>query len=173
MVPVVTAVVAALLAGAVALYRERREELAEFLVAVRVVRALFGDAAKFLQAFAEGDMEPDLSWATVDAATQALAFEATWSQHRERLARHLARNEWDTLAKAVTGYFVSTSTSLAGEISRAPFDLCERDLRTAAMTLEPYCDHAGLLRNPGRRSRRALPVASAQPEESAEARNSD
>jgi hypothetical protein len=41
MTPVITAIIAAALAGVIALYRERRLELARLLVAARVIRAVF------------------------------------------------------------------------------------------------------------------------------------
>jgi hypothetical protein len=104
MVPVITAIVAALLAGAVALYRERRLELQRFLVAARVVTALFGDARRTMRVFGAPDQDDGCDSRTVDAVTALLEVGKVWSEHRDfsRMGRADLNGTWSPTPYAAT-----------------------------------------------------------------------
>jgi hypothetical protein len=175
MVPVVTAILAALLAGAVALYRERRLELQRLLVAARVVGSLFTSSGRFLRVFAEA--EADYPWSTVTDIRGILDLANIWAEHRDVLAAHLNKAKWDKVAHAVDRYHDVMLIANPGEgSSAAARDLFARArdaLKAAAATLEPYCDHAGFFRNSGHRAspmaveeaKASLPEVEAAPEE--------
>jgi hypothetical protein len=173
MVPVVTGIVAALLAGAVALFRERRLELQRLLVAARVVGSLFTTSGNILHAFATADA--DYSLGSVNEIGGILELANTWAEHRDVLAAHLNKAEWDKVARAVESYHAVMPVGNTGKGSSAgALDFFARDdLKAAAATLKPYCDHAGFLRNPGHRAspmaieeaKASLPEVEAEPEE--------
>lgn len=148
MTPVITAVVAGFLAGAIALYRERRLELARLLVAARVLRASFLDAGRGIGIFAQGDAPVDRE--LFEATLGAFDLKEVWSDHREVLARHLKRREWDSISWAVTFYFVATVPESGSPVaaSQKVYSGAEAELHAAADALSPYCQRAGFLRNP-------------------------
>jgi len=151
MASVVTAVVAAFLAGAIALFRERRRELRSLLVAARVVRQLMLSTSVNFQDAANSEY----------AAREALmnvpgrkVFNTVWEAHRDTLAGNLTDLQWPNLQIAVNSYFLAI-----GLLEGAPDRLTSSELfaaaghlSTAALTLEPFCRKTGFLRNPGRSS---------------------
>jgi hypothetical protein len=152
MVPVITAIVAALLAGAVALYRERRLELQQFLVATRVMRGVFTTAETLLGVFLKENA--NYGWDVVNALTPVLNFRDAWEQHRDVLAGQLTRPQWDAIARAATNYSIAFADADSRERtvaeSRETFTQARDDLAAAAAVLNPYCDRAGWFHNPGR-----------------------
>jgi hypothetical protein len=168
MVPVVTAILAALLAGAVALYRERRLELQRLLIAARVVESLFTSSGNNLGVVAKA--EADYPWSDVARIHGMLDLANIWAQHRDVLAAHLNKAEWDEVAHAVDSYhavMLVANTAKGSSAGHRNYFARTRDaLKAAAATLKPYCDHAGFLRNPGHRaSPMAVEAAKASPPE--------
>jgi hypothetical protein len=150
MVPVITAIVAALFAGAVALFREQRLELRRFLVATRVVGAVLQEGSKSMSILSFPDF--DWEWSVVDGVAASLNVPDIWHQHRDVLASHLSRQEWHLVATAI-----ATSVRVLASVERrktpadlhALFESCMDEMHAAALILSAYCARAGMLRNPG------------------------
>jgi hypothetical protein len=155
MVPVITAIIAALLAGVVAFARERRLELRRLLVAARLVRDALTHADITMQIF--GRHQPPLEWATVTAIAEFLDVPKVWDAHADVLAGHLSISEWDTIGLAVSSY-LSVLVN-AKDPTTSPNDLrdrfanAQRHTSKAIAVIEPYCRTAGSLRNPGHATR--------------------
>ena len=164
MTAVITAIVAAFLAGGIALYRELRLELRRLLVAARILRALFQEAAIYADIFAGPDADYDST--TLEALSGMLDVPTVWAEHREVLAGQLTRRQWNEIAVAVATFEIVTLTDNRPSTTapdRQRFADASADLQRAVDVLDPYCNHAGILRNPGRKT----PVPDAPPEDSA------
>jgi hypothetical protein len=157
-IPVITAIVAASIAALLAGYRERLNELTKLLVAARVVGLALTNAASVIE-FAE---EQEMSVAETRTFLQAfVAFSEVWQGHRDVLARHLSRPQWDALAHAAD----AVTLLVAAEVPRAlgqeddeaigldneTFGRMVGAIRVGAAILGAYSDRPGRLwRNPGR-----------------------
>jgi hypothetical protein len=158
MAPVIAAILAGLVAGAVALYRERRLGLLRFLVAARVLSGLFSYSGAGLLVMA---LKPhSIKWDLLDETPGHDAFFEIWAEHRNTIAGHLSLAEWRDVDEAVTLYLMLHQL----ERSEPPAHYHETFTYTATaldagrQVLTSYCETAGHLRNPGRRAlRRADP----------------
>ncbi len=102
-------------------------------------------------------LEDDEGWDFLEQTARILDVGRAWGEHRDVLAGHLTKAEWDLVAAAARTYAVVT-----GDVSReVPFaDVkrvfmgCRQDLLKATTTLDGYCQRAGRLRNPGQAGER-------------------
>lgn len=149
MIPVVTAIVAGVLAGAIALYRERRIELAALLVAARVMSTSLKTVGGFVQAASTGELEPELLG---DAPGVESAF-ATWERHRDVLASNLRFDQWEVVEDAIWGVSLVLAVRESTEDS-LPTLLREHsdEMMRSALILSHYAHRAGRLSNPGRKA---------------------
>lgn len=140
-IPVVTAIVAAVFAGAIAAYRERRLELAALLVAARVVGAALDSAIVDVELAAQEGFPIDFVPSPIVA----------WVEHRSVLARHLGEEQW-----AAVGYgvgVIETLESFEGRTDLAGLIPEGADhVRRAIAVLDAYAKQAGRVHNPGRRA---------------------
>jgi hypothetical protein len=158
MVPVITAIVAGALATAAAFGREQWLRSHRFLVAARVVRALFQDAEGVIRVFVDPDDQRSSTWADVDEFSRMLDFVTSWNEHRDVLAGGLTRSEWDSVSTAFRGFVVATrfggdKAATVSSSGTETLTLARDRLRKAVAILDPYCDRAGWWRNPGLKGR--------------------
>jgi hypothetical protein len=101
MAAVVAAILAAFLAGTVALFREHRLQQRRLLVAARVSYATFGAAAKAIKTSLEVNR-----WALLNAVPGDVSFSNAWETCKGDLAGHLTWREWRQVEEAVSYYLV-------------------------------------------------------------------
>lgn len=146
---IVAAITAAVMTGVIALYRDRRLELRNLLIATRVLSALFLDAAASLSVL--GDAEAEAWWSVLDALPGQEQFMRAWDEHRAVLAGHLTRNQWNVVDDAVRKYRLLTHLDRRRppcHYSSLSLDGQHR-LEAAAATLRNYTHSAGFLWNRG------------------------
>jgi hypothetical protein len=102
MAAVLAAILAAFLAGAIALYRERRLEARRLRVAARVVQATIAEAMTNWMMVSQGK----LSWKQFGLNPAKGDIVESWDQHRDILAGHLCREEWTAIQDAISGYLM-------------------------------------------------------------------
>lgn len=152
MAAVVAAIIATFLAGGIALYRERRLELANLLVAARVVSISLATSAQVLELLVQGGQEQVDLLSEVPAIDQ---FPAVWAEHRTALARHLTGDQWEGLVDAAERLqMVSWAARSPGSnaINAAAMRTAAKLLRLADSVLRAYGKRAGVWRNPGRKT---------------------
>lgn len=102
MAAVLAAILAAFLAGAIALFREYRLEVRRLRIAARVMESTFIIALASVEVVSGAE-----DWATFDEAPGREAFERVWEAHRDVLAGHLNRRDWDTVQAAARNYLLT------------------------------------------------------------------
>lgn len=130
MAAVAAAVVAAFLAGGIALYRERRLERRRLRVAARSLHATFAMAGAGVHTASEID-----GWNVIDLTPGRESFEQTWAKHQDVLAGHLSRQDWNSIQSGVLSYLIELSTQRPEKSNQPP----ARDRLTA---LKATIDHA-------------------------------
>jgi type II secretory pathway pseudopilin PulG len=100
MAAVIAASLAALLAGAIALYRERRLEARRLRVAARVVQAMIEEVLALVITASKGGLSVEKVW----FALPREEIVRLWTEHRDVLAGHLSRQEWITTQAAISDY---------------------------------------------------------------------
>jgi hypothetical protein len=155
MVPVITAIVAAVLAGGVAIYRERRIELWKLVVAARVLLASLQDAFLLLEVLRDESF--DVRWERFLERDDWSGIEAVWSQHRETLAAGLSRSQWNQVVFGVEAYFGAMRQAAdrgraSHEDERDRFVRAQKHVKLASNVLGAYSERPGVLHNPGRRA---------------------
>lgn len=160
MAAVIAAIVAAALAGAIALYRERRIELRALLVGARVVSSALLEASLSLDVTAD---RPGLTGhhaiELVDSFQGEKALVESWEAHRAILAAHLPLEHWRRIVIALRHF------RLIGALEKADKDTILRvshDLTAGSTLLYQYASRAGWFRNPGRSSKVRLPPYSGE-----------
>lgn len=137
MTAVIAAILAAFLAGAVALFREHRLQQRRLLVAARVTFANFSVARNGLKTSLSTD-----GWAPFNLLPGRDAFSEAWNEYKGDLAGHLTWGEWLFVEDAVTRYLALGALSQEGEPSQAG-DVLERIVKAldgGRDALQPYCE---------------------------------
>lgn len=165
MVPVITAIVAAALAGAIAVYRERRIELWRLVVAARVLLAALEGGFILLEVLRDSSLS--IRWERFRDRGDPEDVEALWGQHREVLAAGLRRDQWEHVVHGVDAYLrVITHAVDRAHLTDAEADPTSGDnrdrfrsvqerVKVAGDVLRAYCERPGLFQNPGRRATEA------------------
>ncbi|HEY8817147.1 MAG TPA: hypothetical protein VIP57_18860 [Candidatus Dormibacteraeota bacterium] len=139
MTAVVAAILAASLAGAIALYRERRIEARRLRVAARITEATIALAARGTRVTTEGE-----SWDALDEAPGKQTFERVWEAHRDILAGHLQRNDWNSVQGGASNYLLYFFVTRTGPPNKLPakkgLEGLVEDLDKARAALLPFCD---------------------------------
>jgi hypothetical protein len=99
MAAVIAAILAAFLAGAIALFREHRLQQRRLLVASRVTYNTFEVAANGIR----GSLRTN-RWPLFNALPGDASFSNTWETYKGDLAGHLTWEEWGNIEKAVSRY---------------------------------------------------------------------
>lgn len=149
MAPIIAAIAAAFLAGSVALYRERRQELRSLLVAGRVMGNTFLEASAVI-----GHLSESEEWDISGEPGGLTSFSAAWEEHRNVLAAHLTRPQWASVESAARRYLLAMAQQGQAPPSRFAKQLSDTadSLLAAAATLAAYSEKVGAVRNPGRGS---------------------
>lgn len=106
MAAVVAAIGAAFLAGAIALFRERRQEQRRFVVAARVTHATFRVASQAIKTALDMNR-----WPIFNAMPGEDSFANAWESYKGDLAGHLSWEEWRKVEDAVSRYLALLSMS--------------------------------------------------------------
>lgn len=101
MAAVIAAIGAAFLAGAVALFREHRQQQRQLLVAARAMYATLGVATQAIDTALGSN-----GWALFNAVPGERSFPSDWETYKGDLAGHLTWDEWVAVERAVTGFEV-------------------------------------------------------------------
>jgi hypothetical protein len=137
MTAVLAAILAAFLAGAIALYRERRLESRQLKVAARVLES---SVALAMAAALAASETPE--WDVLDEAPGHDAFERVWEEHRDTLAGHLPREAWGSVQGAVRDYLLFFFVERDSPPNVSPMkDMLEeiaKKLEKARTVLHPY-----------------------------------
>lgn len=99
MAAVIAAILAAFLAGAVALFREHRLQQRRLLVAARVAYDELGVARKGITISLVSNR-----WAALNALPGNASFSTTWETYKGDLAGHLSWSEWQQVEQAISEY---------------------------------------------------------------------
>lgn len=138
MAAVLAAILAAFLAGAIALYRERRLEARRLRVSARVMETTLVTAMAGLRAAAKTG-----GWNIIDQAPGRDAFRCTWEDHRETLAGHLSRQDWNQIQRAVRDYLLEFARERQNASDRPPakerLEEKAEKLDAAIKVLTPFC----------------------------------
>jgi len=139
MTAVAAAIVAAFLAGAIALYRERRLEARRLKVAARLLSAAITLAAAATSVTARED-----SWNVLDEIPGKDTFQETWGEHSAILAGHLSRADWQSVEKATRNYLMRFSIVREGAPNEPPaqerLEGLAEQLKSALRVLQPFCE---------------------------------
>jgi len=139
MAAVIAAILAAFLAGTIALYREWRLEARRLRVAARIMEATVALAARGIRVALEGE-----SWDAVDEAPGKETFERVWEAHRDVLAGHLRRNDWNSVQAGADNYLLYFYVTRTGPPNQPPakksLEGLSEDLDKARTALLPLCD---------------------------------
>jgi hypothetical protein len=139
MAAVIAAILAAFLAGAIALYREWRQEKRRLQVAARIMEGTVALAARGTRV-ASGSK----SWEVLDEAPGKDTFEQVWGAHRDVLAGHLQRAQWDAVQTGATNYLLYFYVTRTGPPSEPPakkaLETLAIELDVARAALVPLCD---------------------------------
>ncbi|HKO39533.1 MAG TPA: hypothetical protein VJU14_14305 [Solirubrobacterales bacterium] len=139
MAAVVAAILAAFLAGAIALFRERRLEARRLRIAARVVKATVEDALVVSVLVSEGKF----SWEKMCAVLSKEELSQLWDAHRDVLAGHLSREEWISTQGAISRWmriFLAEPSTPDSPGWDKFWTRMKTDLRDAQQTLDSYCD---------------------------------
>ena len=138
MTAVIAAILAAFLAGAIALFREHRLQQRRLLVAARVTFATFGVAANGIRTSLLAD-----GWAPFNALPGGDSFSVTWDTNKGDLAGHLTWEEWRRVETAVNRYSALTtmSQSESPDNVRGVMVPVQNALAEGSDALRPYCTH--------------------------------
>jgi hypothetical protein len=149
MAAVIAAIAGVILTGGVAIWRERRIALGDLLVAARVVSVALFNAGVPVGSMTS--LEYDPSW--LKAVPEVADFSLVWVEHRNTLARHLRRDQWEVVQSA--SRMLSLALFDEGEgvsRDRQIYATAENAMRAAFMVLDDYVGATGWIRNPGRRA---------------------
>jgi hypothetical protein len=137
MAAVIAAILAAFLAGAVALFREHRLQQRRLLVAARVTYDTFGVAANGIRSSLNTN-----KWALFNALPGETSFSTTWETYKGDLAGHLTWEEWGPIEKAVSHYLAirTMSQDNSPEHARSVLDRTQAALEEGREFLYPYCE---------------------------------
>lgn len=137
MAAVIAAVVAAFLAGAIALYRKRRLEIRRLRVAARVLQAEGVLAMVATELAQRSD-----SWKVFDETSRIGAFENAWEEHRDILAGHLPETAWSTVLSGVRSYLLYFHVERGRPPNTSPakknLEEIETSLQEAVTALVPF-----------------------------------
>jgi hypothetical protein len=136
MAAVVAAIGAAFLAGAIALFREHRQQQRHLLVAARVMHSSFGVAYQSIRTTLEAD-----EWAVFNSVPGQASFSMAWETYKGDLGGHLAWSEWRKVEAVASGYMALTAISQEEQPRKSENVLGEvRDaLLVGREVLLPYC----------------------------------
>jgi hypothetical protein len=136
MTAVIAAILAAFLAGGVALFREHRLQQRRLLVAARVTYATFRVATNGIKTSLNSD-----SWAPFNLLPGKTSLSETWDSYKGDLAGHLTWPEWRWIEESVNHYLALTamSQSESPKESHSVLDSTRAMLEKARQELRPYC----------------------------------
>jgi hypothetical protein len=158
MTAVIAAIVAAAIAGGIALYRERRIELTRLLVAARVLSAEMARVGMVVDGGAEMD-QPKVAgavWLLDEFVESGEPLTKAWEGHREVLAAHLRAKEWEKVERAIRSVAllkVMVGAERDAEHARSLIVGTAHDLHASADLLFRYSKWTGILFSPGRVNR--------------------
>lgn len=137
MAAVIAAILAAFLAGSVALFREHRLQQRRLFVAARVLEASFGVASQSIKSSVKGN-----HWAAFNSLPSIESFAEAWDASKADLAGHLAWEEWGQVEKAVNIYLAGRTMQQEGlpEASEEVLLGIRMILENGRTTLRPYCE---------------------------------
>lgn len=147
MAAVLAAIAGVILTGGVAIWRERRIALGDLLVSARVVSVALFNAGVPVGSMVERENEP--SW--LEAIPEVRDFSRVWAEHRDTLARHLRRDQWEIVQNASRMLSLAMFDQGAGE-DRQIYATAENAMRAAFTVLDNYAGSAGWIWNPGKRA---------------------
>lgn len=136
MAAVVAAIGAAFLAGAIALFREHRQQQRQLLVAARVMHSTFGVAYLSIRTALELD-----EWAVFNSVPGGVSFSTAWDAYKGDLAGHLTWEEWrkvEGVASAHMALRAMSQESLPTE-AEGPLGEVRDGLLAGRSVLQPYC----------------------------------
>ena len=136
MAAVIAAILAAFLAGAVALFREHRLQQRRFLVASRITYATFGLAARGITSALDNN-----TWAIFNMLPGQTSFSGAWETYKGDLAGHLIWDEWRLVEKSVSQYLAVSVVKKDDppETWKPVLDMAAGALENARQALHPYC----------------------------------
>lgn len=138
MAAVIAAIGAAFLAGAIALYREHRQQQRKLLVAARVVEATFKSSLGGIGASKRSDR-----WAAINNLPGRESFSAAWETYKADLGGHLTWAEWVTVERAAFRYtsllVMSKEKPPSNEDAAEVISKTEERLMEGREVLNPYC----------------------------------
>jgi len=139
MAAVAAAIVAAFLAGAIALFRERRLEARRLRVAARITQATLMEALNNARNVSSGNVR----WSNFMLKPSEQEIVKAWSDHREILAGHLSRSQWTSVYVGFHAYLLLFHLGKdAGSENRdwgPMWEEIQGCLITASDALETYC----------------------------------
>ena len=136
MAAVIAAILAAFLAGAVALFREHRLEQRHLLVASRVMYDTFGLGARGIASAIDSN-----KWALFNMLPGPASFSSAWETYKGDLAGHLTWDEWRLVEISVSQYLALSTVKQDDppETWKPMLDMTGDALEEARKALHPYC----------------------------------
>lgn len=138
MAAVLAAILAGFLAGAVALFREHRQQQRRLLVAARVMHDTYGAAGEAIRVALDTD-----GWALFNAVPSEISFSNAWETYKADLAGHLTWHEWQPVEKAANHYLalrtMRQDQSPKHKDSQSVLEATRTSLECGKDSLYPYC----------------------------------